>query len=165
MMWLLRYWKVGLIVVLAGVTLVAWKARDDALVARGRAEEQLKALTQKETRDSLDEQLAARVVTHDTIVLTKWVTKYDTTRRTLKLTDTIAIKQFVVVADSTIGACRQSVVSLSTSCAKKDTLIANLHAMLAVRASAPPKASTAQRVLWGLGGLALGVVADRAVHH
>jgi hypothetical protein len=158
-----KYWQIGLIVILAGVLFLACHERDQALIAKGRAEEQLKALAAKTRRDSITERVAATVVTRDTVRLTQWVTRRDTLRTTLRLTDTIRVAQFIAVQDSTIHACREAVGSLTTLCQKKDTLIADLRAQLAVRVNAPPKASLSQRVLWGLGGLAVGIVADRAI--
>lgn len=160
-----KYWKLATIVVLVGALLLSCHERDQALIAKGRAEEQLKALTAKTHHDSIAGALADDVVRRDTVVLTQWVTKRDTLRLTLKLTDTIRVAQFIAVQDSTIHACRESVSALAVSCARKDTLLADLRAQLAVRVAAPPTASFSQRLLWGLGGLALGAVVDRALTH
>jgi hypothetical protein len=156
-----KYWQLGLIVVLAGVLFLACHERDQALIAKGRAEEQLKALTAKTRRDSIAGEVASAVVTRDTVRLTQWITKRDTLRRTLTLTDTVRVAQFIAVQDSTIHVCREAVGSLTTLCQRKDTVIADLRAQLAVHVSAPPRASVAQRVLWGLGGLAVGYVGGR----
>lgn len=156
-----RYWQLAAIVVLAGVVMVACHERDQALIAKGRVEEQLKALTAKTHRDSVAGELADAKVRTDTVVLTQWLVKRDTLRLTLKLTDTVRVRQFIAVQDSVIHACRETVSALTVSCARKDTLIADYRAQLAVRINAPPKASLSQRVLWGLGGLAVGVVAGR----
>jgi hypothetical protein len=157
-----RYaWYIGAALLLVAAFAFACHARDEHLIAVGRNEGRTEVLREKLARDSTADRLAAAVVQHDTIVLTKWVTRYDTVRRTLKLTDTIAVKQFVYVADSTIRACRETVGSLTTLCQRKDTIIQDLRAQLAIRMTAPPKASLSQRILWGLGGLAVGYVGGR----
>jgi hypothetical protein len=109
----------------------------------------LAELTAKTRRDSIAGEVASAVVTRDTVRLTQWITKRDTLRTTLTLTDTVRVAQFIAVQDSTIHACREAVGSLTTLCQRKDTLIADLRAQLAVHVSAPPKASLSQRVLWG----------------
>lgn len=156
-----RYWQLGVIVVLVGVLMLACHQRDNALREEGAMRVKLAELQAKTARDSVAEHEANAVVRRDTVVLQRWITKRDTLRTTLTLTDTIRVAQFIAVQDSTIGACRQTVVDLGVSCARKDTLLADLRAQLAVRVSAPPQASKTQRVLWGLGGLAVGVVAGR----
>jgi hypothetical protein len=158
-----KYWQLVLIVSLASVVMVAWHARDEALRAEGAAKIQLAQLRAKMAHDSTLERAADTVVRRDTVRLTRYVTRYDTLRRGLNIHDTTDVVRFVATADSTIHACREAVGSLTALCQKKDTLIADLRAQLAVRV--PPKASKAQRVLWGLGGLAVGVIADRAVRH
>jgi hypothetical protein len=158
-----RYWQISVIVLLVGALMLACHARDSALIEKGRVEEQLKTFTAKTRRDSIAGEVASAVVTRDTVRLTQWITKRDTLRRTLTLTDTVRVAQFIAVQDSTIHACREAVGSLTTLCQRKDTLIADLRAQLAVRVSAPPRASLSQRVLWGLGGLAVGYVGGRLV--
>jgi hypothetical protein len=156
-----RYWQVGVIVVLVGVLMLACHQRDNALREEGAMRVKLAELQTKTARDSVAERAANVVVTRDTVVLQRWITKRDTLRTTLRLTDTVRVAQFIAVQDSTIHACREAVGSLTTLCQRKDSLIGDLRAQLAVRVSAPPQASKAQRVLWGLGGLAVGVVAGR----
>jgi hypothetical protein len=156
-----RYWQLALIVILAGVLFVACHERDNALREEGAMRAKLAELTAKTRRDSVAGEVAAAIVTRDTIRLTQWITKRDTLRTTLTLTDTVRVAQFIAVQDSTIHACREAVGSLTTLCQRKDSLIADYRAQLAVRVSAPPKASLSQRVLWGIGGLAVGAVAGR----
>lgn len=160
-----RYWPYLAIVLLAGALFVACAERDQALREEGAMRERLADLTAKTKRDSVAGVLASSAVARDTIVLTKWLTKYDTVRHTLNIHDTVAVVTYLNTVDSTMHACREAVGSLTTLCERKDTLIADLRAQLAVRVGAPPKSSIAQRVLWGLGGLAVGIVADRAVQH
>lgn len=164
MTYALKYWKLATILVLVGALMLACHERDTALRAEGEMRAKLAELTAKTRRDSVAGDVASAVVRRDTIRLTQWVTKRDTLRTTLRLTDTIRVREFIAVQDSTIHACREAVGSLTTLCQRKDTLIADLRAQLAVRVSAPPKASVAQRVLWGLGGMAVGYVGGRLAH-
>lgn len=156
-----RHWQLGVIVTLVGALMLACHQRDNALRAEGALQAKLAELTAKTHRDSIAGEVAAAVVTRDTITLSKWIVKRDTLRTTLKLTDTVRIREFIAVQDSVITSCREAVGSLTTLCQRKDTIISNLRAQLAVRISAPPKTSLSQRVLWGIGGLAVGVVAGR----
>lgn len=164
LLWLRRYWQVAAIVVLVGVVMAACHARDNALRAEGEMRQKLAALTAKTTHDSTLERAADTIVRRDTVTLTRLITRYDTVRRTLNIHDTTEVTRYVATADSTIHACREAVGSLTTLCQRKDTIISDLRAQLAVRNVVPPSASTAQRVLWGLGGLALGVVVGRVAH-
>jgi len=72
-------------------------------------------------RDSARDSLArARAtVVHDSIYLTEWRTRYvaihDTVLR--HVTDTLTVERFVAIADSTIHACQQEVLALTTTCA------------------------------------------------
>jgi hypothetical protein len=156
-----RYWQLAVILTLIGVLMLACHERDNALREEGAMRAKLAELTAKTRRDSVAGEVAAAIVTRDTIRLTQWITKRDTLRTTLTLTDTVRVAQFIAVQDSTIHACREAVGSLTTLCQRKDSLIADYRAQLAVRVSAPPKASLSQRVLWGIGGLAVGAVAGR----
>jgi hypothetical protein len=100
------------------------------------------------------------VVVHDTVRLAKWLTRYDTARATINVHDTVEVRRFVAVADSTVRSCRATVLDLLSSCAAKDTLIASQRAIIGAYRGAPPGlpppgASWRERALWaGLGALA-----------
>lgn len=147
----------GLVVLLA----VAWHQRDEALRAEGAARERLVQLQTKLRIDSLQAKRADSVVTVDTLRLVRWVKAYDTVRTTLRITDTVDVKRYVQTADSTIAACRQSVTSLTLSCAAKDSVIADLRAMNAVKIAPSARVPWHQKVLWGLGGVVIGRVLPR----
>lgn len=162
---LLRYWAVGLAMVLAGVLAIAWHQRDEALRAEGAARERLAAVTAKLHVDSLTAHTRDSVVRVDTVRYVRWATKYDTAVKTLRITDTIEVKRFVSVADSTIGACRQVVTSLSLSCAAKDSVIQDLRAIVRLQPRTVSRSSWREKLAWGVGGLAVGVMANRAWSH
>jgi hypothetical protein len=54
----------------------------------------------------------------DTLRLTQWRTKYTALHDTLKISDTVWVKSFIVAADSTITACTKAVMT----CEQRDLL-------------------------------------------
>lgn len=131
-------WWVLAFVLLLGSVALAWRARDEALLAKGRAEERVRALTAQLHRDSLTAHRADSVVRVDTIRLVRWTRDYDTIRTTLRITDTVQVKQFVGVADSVVSSCRRAVSSLALSCAAKDTIIVRQRAIIAAQQESHP---------------------------
>ena len=77
-------------------------------------------VVQGKVQEKEGQKLLARVDTvyrRDTIRLTREVTKYRAFRDTLKITDTVQVKEFVRQADSTIHACLLTV----QTCEQKDS--------------------------------------------
>lgn len=66
------------------------------------------------------------VFVHDTVRLTQWRTRFDTLQDTVlqHLTDTVKVREFVRVADSTIAACSAVVLTCEARVAARDSLIA-----------------------------------------
>lgn len=109
---------------------------------RGELRERRKVLVEKHTQDSLIVEHWDTIVKRDTIRLTRALTRYDTVRATLNIHDTTEVIRFVTAADSAIAACRVTVGDLLSSCAAKDTVIADLRALLNVGGGpATPKES------------------------
>lgn len=75
----------------------------------------------------------------DTIRLTKWKTAYDTTRDTVlaHLTDTIRVKEYVHVADSTIAACSRVVLTCQLRVAQRDSIILQQASQLKILRTPP----------------------------
>jgi hypothetical protein len=99
---------------------------------QGELRERRKALTEKQTRDSVIVAHWDTVVKRDTIRLARTLSHYDTVRATLNIHDTTEVIRFVTAADSAIAACRVTVGDLVSSCAAKDTVIADLRGLLNV---------------------------------
>lgn len=59
----------------------------------------------------------------DTIKLTQWRTRYDTVRVEYRITDTVWVKEYVRVSDSTIRACMDAV----GSCGRAQTALRELN--------------------------------------
>jgi hypothetical protein len=66
------------------------------------------------------------VYVHDTLTLTKWQTKVKIQRESLIVTDTVKVKEFIAVQDSTIHACTQALNTCEKRVADRDAIIANL---------------------------------------
>lgn len=68
------------------------------------------------------------VFSRDTVRLRVTETRYKTLRDTIvsRLTDTLRVREFVTLADSTIGACRAAVSSCERRVAVRDSLIRTL---------------------------------------
>lgn len=62
----------------------------------------------------------------DTLVFTRWKTKYDSLTDTLQITDTVWVKQFIATADSTITTCSNALASCEALQREKDALIRDL---------------------------------------
>lgn len=158
-----RHWQMMIVAVLAVTLVGACHQRDQALVERGAAEQRnaqmamvIADLTVKAEADSARADSLSRVAAVDTVMLTRWLTRYDTLRDTLNVHDTLSVIRYVAAADSTIHACRAAVSSLSLSCAAKDTLIETQARTIAKLRTIPmPKAeapSWGSRLLWvGIG--------------
>lgn len=116
-LWGLRRWALPLVAV---VLLWAWHTaaeREGALRQRIQAREAVIA--------SLARQKARvdTAYTRDTVTLTRWRTTYTGIRDTLRLTDTVAVKRFVLTADSTIHACSVALETCEHRVAWRDSLL------------------------------------------
>lgn len=118
-MWLgllLKYWQTGVAIVLLGVAVGYCRARDSANVERGRAQERYRVADS--SLKVIEKKLMAvdTLIVRDTIRVRKTVEKVVTLRDTVlkRLTDTVLVKEFIRVADSTVRAC----TDLSRDCAE-----------------------------------------------
>jgi hypothetical protein len=170
-----RYWQLCLIVVLAGIVMAACHARDTALTEKGRAEERAKALaaqiavlSEKQAHDSVRADSVMRVVRVDTVTLTRWLTRYASSRDTINVHDTAQVRAFIATADSTVRACTATVAHLLTACDAKDSVISDQRRIIgALKAQPVPQASGApwrSRVLWAVVGAVAAEGVHRAVH-
>lgn len=75
----------------------------------------------------------------DTIRLTKWKTAYDTTRDTLlkHLTDTLRVVEYIHIADSTIAACSQVVLTCQVKVEQRDSIIQQQASQLKILRTPP----------------------------
>jgi hypothetical protein len=101
--------------------------------ATGRTEGATQYLATKLVHDTVVMHTRDTITLRETKTLTRLVTRYDTVRSTLTITDTIEVKQYIAVADSTIRQCKETVLAYALSCAAKDTVIATQRALLAVK--------------------------------
>lgn len=155
------YWREAAIVGLVLALLVAFRARDNALVARGQAQEQ--ARVADSTLHALKPVLARTdtLVVHDTLRVTRLVPKLETLRDTVlsHLTDTIIVKQYVAVADSMRQACSELTHDCAAFRQNAQATIRALEAKLAVQV---PKRSCVMPSLVSAGvGLAGGFLLHR----
>lgn len=162
-----RYWQAVAIAALVTFLVGACHQRDEGLKREGAMRVQLAALEQKHTRDSATAVRLDTIVRTDTQRLRKVLTTYDTVRSTLNITDTVAVRAFVLSADSTIGQCRVTVGHLLTSCAAKDTVIADLRGLLKIKTEALASAglSWKEKLLYGLAGAAVNEAVHRVPRH
>jgi hypothetical protein len=109
------------------------------------------------------QKILARVDTiykRDTVRLTREVTKYRAFRDTLKITDTVQVKEFVRQADSTIHACLLTV----QTCEQKDSAHKVIEAGLRQQNDGLKKLvpSRTEKVItaikWGAIGFAVGTL-------
>lgn len=63
------------------------------------------------------------IFVRDTIYATRWKVKYDSIRDTLNITDTVQVKEYVRVADSTIVSCQRALASCAVALKARDTVI------------------------------------------
>ena len=130
----------------------------------GRNQEALRALTVKQTRDSVQVVRYDTLVLHDTVRLTRTLARYDTVRSTLNIRDTVAVAMYVKQADAAIAVCRETVAAFALSCAAKDTVISDLRATLALRLPDAPRLSWKARAGYALAGAVLAEVVRTRLH-
>jgi hypothetical protein len=128
----------------------------------GRDRERQTVLVEKLRHDTIEVVLRDSVVRRDTVHLTRTLAHYDTIRETLTITDTIAVRRFVLAADSTVKACRQTVTDLTLSCAAKDKVIHDLRGLLALRVSPDGTHATwKEKLAWAAVGAGAGELVHR----
>lgn len=102
---------------------------------------------------------AETVYVHDTLTFTKLRAHYDTVRSTINVHDTVAVQQFVTLADSTIQTCSTALRSCGATVVAQNTVTVTQRRLLdAVMADRP---SRLRAVLTDAKWAALGFVAGR----
>jgi hypothetical protein len=156
-----RWWPLLVAALLAALLaggVLHWLHRHDAAVRRDAT---LAIEVPKARRESVMVARWDTVVVHDTVRLSRWLTRYDTARATVNVHDTVEVRAFVATADSTVRSCRATVLDLLSSCQAKDTLLATQSRIIAAYREAPgipPPATSAwrTRLLWAAAGALAG---------
>jgi hypothetical protein len=157
---LLRYWKAGLIVLLAFACVAFAQQWHAATIAKGEAIE--RARTQDSVVAAQAKQLAHvdTLVVHDTVRLTRLIARTDTLRETLMqhLADTVLVKQFVTQAEAEQRAC----VDVKNDCAAFRLSAADEIATLRAQAHPAPiivfQPTLKQRAQYSGTGAAIGAL-------
>jgi len=156
---LLKHYQAALLgaVLLFGISMC--RARDNALVEKGKAEASEAQFRERNERLILRNDSLTKAFRVDTLRLTRYVTRYNGIRDTVlhRSTDTLVVREFVHVADSTIAACQMTVQTCAKALAAKDSLQENTHKMYAARERQNQKEFTVEKRQWGLIGFVAGV--------
>jgi hypothetical protein len=167
----LRFWRESLIVVLLAAAVLAWRARDAALLERGVAQERSRVADS--VLAAVRPRLAASdtAVVHDTVrvrgalrLVTKLDTawRHDTVRVAGDSTPRIAVPVSVVEAnDSLKSACSDLMSSCAVFRAHANTTIAALESKLASQPVAQPRSCTTSNVVWSVLSASSGFLAGR----
>lgn len=162
---LLKHWQTALLgaVLVFGVGMC--RARDNALVLKGAYEAEAAHLAERvadltHRADSL--QSAFRV---DTVRLTRSVTKYETLRDTLRLTDTVRVKEALKAADTAISACQRSRQTCSRLVAIKDSIIAKTDSVYSARERHMKSQLKTERYKWAILSFLLGAAVATVQMH
>ena len=149
-------WALLVLVLVVGVVFSVAEQSEDA--KRERAMHAQMAQERGRWQDSL-----ARVITQyrrDTVRVTRYAKSYYAIRDTLRLTDTVRVKEALVAADSAIKACSDVVLSCSRRAAYQDSIIASQQVELEwwVKRS-KPKCGRKCAFYLGVGAAVVGAVA------
>lgn len=141
------------------------RSRDAALVEKGRAEaaygnirQRLSTLTHR--ADSL-----SRVFRVDTLTLTRKITQYVEHRDTLRLTDTVRVKEALKAADTAISACQRSLQTCSRLVAIKDSIIAKTDSVYSARERHMKSQLKTERYKWAILSFLLGAAVATVQMH
>ena len=93
----------------------------------------------------------------DTIRVTQWKTRYVTALDTLRLTDTVAVKEFIAIADSTIKSCSVALLTCEERVGVRDQRIRALERQIDAMPKPPSTLRVwAERAILLYGGYKLG---------
>lgn len=154
-----RFWPL-----LAGMALAGlWVQHNAALRNEGALREQMAGLN---ARNAKLEDEAGRVDTayiHDTVTFTRWKTRLDTLAVDMKVTDTVQVRQFIAVADSTVRACSVALQTCETRVALRDQRIAVLDSLLTAEKHTHPSwlSRTLGKAAWAAAGYVAGSVTHK----
>jgi hypothetical protein len=150
---LIRYWDKALL----GIAIVALvgmcRARDHALVEKGKAEQSEAQFRQRNERLISANDSLMRAFKVDTLRLTKWMTKWDTIA---SKPDTVPVEVIVAVADSTIQACSVTVQTCSRALAAKDSLAESREKLHAASLRQIKSQHRVEVIKWSVISLLLG---------
>ena len=104
-------------------------------------------------------QVVDTVYRTDTVRLSRLKVRYDTLLVDHRITDTVWVKQFVQVADSTIVACSGALETCGARVAIRDSMITNLDSLLQIEKKRGSPWKT--KLGWLLAGAALRSLAPR----
>lgn len=142
---------------LVAVALVGVLAYGSEQRKRGAAEAQVARLAH--VADSLANVSRGidTVYVRDTLRLTQWRTRYVTALDTLRLTDTVAVKEFIAIADSTVKACSVALLTCEQRVSVRDQRIEALEQQIRVMPKPPSTFRVwAERTILLYGGYKLG---------
>ena len=110
----LALYLLPLVIAFGGVGFyIAVRQHDHDVAARAVLAQMVGAKDREIDRLKARNAIAETRVLHDSVVVTRAVTKYQTLRDTMRVSDTVWVRQFVAQADSTVHACTE----LLSSCA------------------------------------------------
>jgi len=103
---------------------------------------------------------AVAQVRTDSVKVTRTVTRYEALRDTLRLSDTVWVKEVIAAADTAVRECRALVTSCSLAISAKDSqLVALERQNAAIRKMIPGRTSRAlSAAKWLVVGGAVGVL-------
>jgi hypothetical protein len=98
-------------------------------------------------------QMVDTVYVRDTVRLSRIKTRYDTLLVDVRTTDTVWVRRFVQVADSTILVCSEALNSCGARVAVRDSMLFNLRRQVDVLKKKP---RVWDKLPWVLGGVVVG---------
>lgn len=153
---LLKHWDKALIgaVLVFGITMC--RERDEALRREGAASAEaanleVKVAVLREEADSL-----SAAFKKDTVFLVKKVTRYEQLRDTLRLTDTVRVKEALKAADTAIQGCRLTLQTCSRLVAVRDSIAAKTDSIYSARERLIRSQHRVEVIRWSLISLLLG---------
>lgn len=149
----LKYWREGVAAAAILMFCAMCHARDLAREELGAQRERAKALEVTLAAHVRESARLDTVVKNDTVKLTKAITHFDTLRQTLNVHDTVEVVRTIEAGVAAVLSCKATVTDLLSSCAAKDTVIADLRKTIAngIGASVPAAASRSswiERAVW-----------------
>jgi hypothetical protein len=124
-----------------------------------QADARIAALTERNAylEDRVD--IVDTVYDVDTVRFTRWRTKYDTLADSVRITDTVWVKEMIAVADSTVAACTDALRTCEVRVAYRDSIIAVADSILATERKRGTDWKT--KLGWLLVGAAAGTLIPR----
>ena len=146
--------------VLVGLTVVVIGLYGREREQNGVLKGQIAALTTQRNALLRRAPIVRQEFVRDTVLITKTVTKYRTLVDSILRTDTLTVREQVIVtaADTAIRACREVVSSCSKSLAIADSIHSVDQRIIRAYAEARPSflRRWSDRLAWGAGGYVVG---------